>query len=609
MTFPRSAPLLLLLAVAGCSPRAGSDAAPAAGGDKAPAAKGDPWPAAAAELRKATDVGTCRRVIGQLNGDLADNPAADAPPALAPDAAAALGQLLRLAPDELAEATNKAYTPLDAAYLADAFYLRDAVRSLDLGGLPPERQAAAIFDWVGRMAHRRGWTLGQSDRAVQVAPCVPPTYVLRRGYGTGLERATVFLAALQQAGIDGALIGPPGQEQGSSSPVADGKETKGPFWAVAARGGADLFLFDPWRGEALPGPGGKPATLAQVRANPALLDPWFNDKARPWDVPREQLAAAVPYVAVPLSAATPRMRLFDSKVAAEVGVKLALDPKGLAEAVGKAAGGPPAAIWAPPPADGYAYTRVLRSFLPADDGGADRTPPGPARLYDRLTVLDAVPVALFAPPAELAGPGREAIQPLFGDFLNEFKTGFVDPGLAEKVHRGQFNEVVAAAVQLEGRFAASQQRSRTDPGHAARVRDWCRAANEVYAALSEARLPENRDRRPAAEAAVGAFWRASAEGRQAVLDQAVAAAGMGEAAYLLAVCKHEQAERAEGRRAKAADGPARERAADRAKAAWAGAKDAWDRYAPHRDAQDRAFPGRGPHAKALADRAAALAGS
>lgn len=571
--------------------------------------KTDPWPAAAADVRKQPDAGTSRRVLNQINADLTRNPAADAPQEMAPAAAKTLADTLRLTPDEVAEITGKAYTALDAAYLSESLYARDAARSLDPAGRPPQEQAAVLFDWVCRQVYLKPWEIGRTQDSVSLAPCVPPTYVLRRGYGTGLERAYVMLAVLRQAGLDGCLIGPPGKEQAPSTPVVGGKQVKGPFWAVGARAGDDIVLFDPWRGQPLPGPGGKGiATLAQVKANPDQLKPWFEDKANPWDVTPADLKAATAYVALPLSAVSPRMKLLDAKFATEVGVKLAADPAEQAAAVGKAAGGT-AHVWAPPAnVDMYCFTRALPSFLPIDEGGTDRTPPPPRgrQLFGLLT-SDPLKLALYARPPELGAAAAPAMNDLLGRFAGVFQANFVETAPREKIHRGQFKDVVQTLVKQEDAFRATQDRYRTDPRQAEAVRAWCQKANQVYDQLTVAQLPENRAALPEAEAAVARFWREETAGQQAVIDQAVATAGLAEAGYLLALAKHEQAERAQLRLDRATDAT-RPRAVADAKAAWATAKDAWDRYAPYADLQDKAFPGRAAHARRLAERAATRGG-
>jgi hypothetical protein len=608
----RLAPLALLVALApaACTRQASIGNV----GDKGTDAKAaDPWPAAVGELRRQTDPGTCRRLLNQLNAELSANPSATSPQQLGDEDARQLAALLHLTEDERKELGGSAYTGLDAAYLAESLYLRDVVKSLDLQGLPPEKQAAAAFAWVCRQVYLRAWEITTPDGQPAYAPPLPPTAVLRRGFGTGLERAYAFLTLAQQVGLDGCLVGPPGREKAPSQSIAGGKLAKGPFWGVGVKAGDDVFLFDPWRGEPLPGPGGKGVgTLAQVKKSPDQLKPWRDDKANPWDVPPVDVADAAVYVAVPLSAVTPRIKLLESQLAAGLGVKLAADPREVKDRFAK--GPAPASVWAPPPTtDPFAYPRALAYFLPKADGGLA---PGDLRLSERLE-QDQVPRSLMVSP-----PGLEHLEAaliLAAQPRQAYHAALVAPGFREKIHRGQFNEVSRALVEHDRQFAAAEQRGREDASRAEDARSWVTKANAVYRKLSEARKPENRADLPAAEAEVAQFWRQELRGAMVLTDRALAETGRGEAGFLMAVCKHEQAERAQlrfdraataaaqGDRGKAAAEKARDQARTAAADAWAAAKDAWERYAPYADAQAAGYPGRADHAKRLAARATRLA--
>lgn len=612
MNSHRLAPLVILLAAAaGCTQQAKIEG-DARGGPGAKAA--DPWPAAVVDLRKQTDPATCRRVLNQLNADLTGNPAV-APAAPSADEVKRLTATLRLDDDEVREVTATSYSGIDATYLADALYLRDAARSLDTHGFPPDAAAAAGFAWVCRQVYLRPWVLTDPD-GQKVAPPLPPTVVLRRGYGTGLERAYVFLALLQQLGLDGCLVGPPGREQAVTRTVVDGKLGKGPFWAVGVRAGDDVLLFDPYRGEPVPGPGGKGVgTLGQLKKTPDQVKAWRDDKANPWDVSPAEITDAVVYLAVPLSAVSPRMKVLDARLATGVGVKLAADPKDLADRFAK--GPAPVAVWAPPAAtEPFSYTRVQAYFLPKAEGGLSRTD---HRLAERLE-QDRIPKTLGVHPPGLDHP--EALLMMIREPFQVYAATILAPGHREKIQRGQFNDASQGLIAADQVFAAIEQRSRDDIAKADAIRAWVERARDVYKRLSRASLPENRATDlPVAQAEVAEFWKTEGRGAQMLTDQAVAAAGRSETSYLLAVCKHEQAERAElrlaraaaavgaakGSREKAEAEKARDRAATAAADAWGAAKDAWERYAPYADRQAAAVPGRAEQTRQLAARAAQLA--
>ncbi len=92
------------------------------------------------------------------------------------------------------------------------------------------------------------------------------------------------------------------------------------------------------------------------------------------------------------------------------------------------------------------------------------------------------------------------------------------------------------------------------------------------------------------------------------MDRTAADAGLAESTYLLAQCKHEQAEQLQARAERLAADPKQKAVAEKARSqasvAWQEAKGWWDKYEPFAPTQDRAFPGRAAHAKLLSDRAA-----
>src|SRR5262249_21754264 len=160
---------------------------PDAGGPGAP-----PWASARLALAKQPDLATCRAAMQQFGAQLAA-PGAPRVPELTAGQAAGLQKLFGLDDAELAEVRSASFTGLDAYHLEACLLLRDAARSLELPGVgqTPLDRAAAAFDWVVRRVRREGAGGGEP---------LPPAYVLRRGWGSPLERALVFLALLEQFG-------------------------------------------------------------------------------------------------------------------------------------------------------------------------------------------------------------------------------------------------------------------------------------------------------------------------------------------------------------------------------------------------------------------------
>ena len=608
--------LALAAALPGCTTKP-----PASGKESADKKNDDPWPRAVAELRRESELVASRRVLEQLRSDLATNADPKYQPAsLSAEREKPLQKLLNLTDREVAEVRPAAFTGLDAHHLAESYYLRDVVRSLGVAGLPPERQARVAFDWVTRQVPPQPWVANYNGQR-QLMPPAPPALALVRGAGSGLERAYVFLGLVAQLGLDGCLVGPPEAAQRGWSYAAVPKPNvapRGPFWAAGVRVGPHVYLYDCWRGEAVPGPAtnaGGVATLAQVRANADGLKPWRDDPADPWDVPPADVAASVPFLAVPLSAAAPRFERLEAELRNDTpGVRLFVDVVAM-QARFAAETQLAVAAWNPP-GEGFSATRALSSFVPPREGGGAEIPELGAKFRDDLVPPDlfAAPDALRPrPPAGPSDPGDpgvpEAVDRIRALSVTIYRGTFVaPPSPRERVQRGQFTEVTPQLIQRRAAFLAGVERLRTDRGRDDDLARFAAAAKELYTKFVRARVREAAD--PAGAAAAGAaveeFWKKEALAVTALVDVAVSEAGAAEATFLIALSLHEQAERAQlayeaARAGKPGAGAERARAA--AAAAWSEAAGWWARYAPYAAPQGRNYPAR----PALAARLAAAA--
>ncbi|MDB5307827.1 MAG: hypothetical protein JWO38_2029 [Gemmataceae bacterium] len=585
--------------------------------------KTDPWEAAAKRLRKETDLAACKAALNQLNIDLASRSEVPGPAPLGPDDMKALAALVPLAPPDADEVRPASYTGLDPVYLADCFYFRDAARSLDPGGTPPADLARVGFAWVCRQVYLNPWVVSVEPDLYQVA-ALPPTAVLQRGHGSGLERAYVFLALLQQMGLDACLIGPPTAGNKPAGPIATGPGgkilpvlPKGPFWAVGVRAEADVLLFDPWRGQPFPGPDGKGVgTLAQVKSDPNQLKAWFEDKTTPWDVTPDDVRTAAVFLAVPVSGLSPRMAMLDDKLKADTGARVAVNPTDLRArflAASPAGPGLPAAearFWGPP-TDRFAYGRVTSGFLPPSEGGRDQS--GPVGLFAQYrlhliprTVIVFPPVVALAPESPPAMRLRSAAAGLYEAAF------FAPPSPRERIQRGQFQDAARDLTEKQQAFGRGLERLRIAAPD--QIVEWCKVANEVHAALRAAQYPDPLQRNPqpdtdpgvaAARGAVEDFWKEQAATAQLIIDAASARVGRAEATFLLALAKHEEAERLQ-LQAERATGADSSRVRVMAANAWGEAANAWEAYL-EQSGNLSGFPGREGHAKALAGRAEKLA--
>lgn len=574
--------LVLGTVAAGCS-RPPRLAAPQDG--TGTAERADPWENALRQLRKETSAAACRTLMQTLNQELGAEEALR-PPALSAEALEGLQRLVPLDAGDREELRSLHFTAQDGVYLADCLYLRDVARHVVLPELTDREKAERAFAWVCRHVWLQPW-LVPTERGL-MATALPPTAVLRRGTGSGLERMYVFLAVLQQMGLEGCLLGPPEAAAHHAGHVALAGDQvltgapRGPFWAVGVRLNQDVLLFDPWRGVPFP------ATWRSLRANPSAYADWFAAREHVSGLTVEAVRSAVLYLAVPVSALSPRMRLLQDKLGEALQVQLAIDPGAWQKRWGE---------WQPrfwnPPEDRFAYGRTSRTFLPPDHGGSDSSPVG-SRVFD-LYYLSQLPPPGQVVPAELrenAALMRDVGERIAQVARTQYAVRFLEPPTPrERIQRGQFQDAARLLVGLQDEFGRGLSRIRNTPNVDRLRREWIQQAAELY---------EKIGRDPEALARIEQHWRS--EAAAVLLDQAVCEVGQAEATFLLALCQHEQAERVQLRyeQASAADAP---RLREDAREAWNIAARAWRTYRGQYAAFHAAMPGRAPLADQLAARA------
>src|SRR5205807_6924960 len=253
------------------------------------------------------DYDDCRVVVRELN--LYIDAAEEKPPALGIAELDLLKNKDQFSLDdgELAEVGRTTFTPLDAHYFEQCILIHEAVRSLRLDKLAPLDQAAAGF----------AWTMRQVQLRERPGDALAVDFVLRRGHGSSLERALVFLAVLQQLGIDGCMLTVPGKP---GEPAVR-------YWIPGALVNHEIYLFDTRLGMPLPGPKGQGiASLGQVRSDPEALRQLQVDDKTPYDVSQDQARRADVNVAVDLSALAPRMRYMQERLSGADRLQLGVDP-------------------------------------------------------------------------------------------------------------------------------------------------------------------------------------------------------------------------------------------------------------------------------------------
>lgn len=260
---------------------------------------------------------------------------------------------LGLSAAELAEVEATSFRTADAHYLDECFLLHETARSLAVRNLPAAEQAHLCFQWVMRnvLPHEQG----DSN--------TPPAFTLRRGYGSPMERAIVFLALLRQAQIEGCLILAPG-----SAPL--------PFLVgVHDAKTSSLRLFDTRLGLAVISKDGKSiATLQEAIDDPALL--------RPSAITPEQAKKLEPWVVCPLHALAPRLFELQRGLSPFEPLTLYMNAGDVHKEISKAAKAP-VKVWKAdveflsPRSEKHkaiiAPTRWLRTFVPKEEGGIDES--------------------------------------------------------------------------------------------------------------------------------------------------------------------------------------------------------------------------------------------
>lgn len=552
-------------------------------------------------LGRANDLATCRSAIQQINTYLTEKNERR-PPQLTSEAASQLQEKVGLRPDEVKEIEGSNYTLLDAHHLDRCFLFQDVAAALALGtvgndknGKPIQRtaleRARAAFAWVAREVRQFG---GADARLFEGgAPPVPPEFVVRRGVGSALERALVFLALLQgfreeEAGLHGCLL-----------TIRDKDNGPARLWAcgVLAEGGADIFLFDPASGTSIPGKDCKGvATLAGLRKDPGLFGQLQFGEAARYDVNAAQVAGAEVSLVFSLSALSPRMHyLQEDLLPPMVRVKLAEDPAAELARWNAAVANldmkaPKVAAWK----DG---TSLARQFLPEAEGGVDQPQPFPLRLLGGFTTPDdpeVVPMtrrqvfertlvpwpafpglfrdkSRFPYSIRLGRAVREA-------FAQPFVRSALEPGHVRDMQlRGQYLKAAELLVQERGTLQRQEGELRARGADlSGEVHQWVNRATSVYANQLRA---ENAADRTVANQQVIDLWKKS-DAVQVLLGGAIAQQRGVGVTFLLGLCKHEEAARLQARldvRARADLKPSTQEAAA-ARVAWKTAANWWRRY-------------------------------
>lgn len=545
-------------------------------------------------LAKRTDLASCRAALRQLNLHLNNNP--DQKPS--PPSDEERSRLVNehgLDEDELNELASPTFTSLDAHYLTLCFLLRDAARALEVDGLKPREQAEQAFAWVVRQVR-----LSEREGAA-----FPPFYVLRRGWGSSLERSLVFLDLVNQLGLRGGLLSVPQDMAGER-----------PRWLPAVRVDREVFVFDSRLGLPLPG------SLAELQERPELLQALSADERFPYDVTAGQLKQAELYLFWPLSALAPRMKFLESLLDAGSRAVLAAEP---AAELQKAREFLQGRVRSVQPLSRSGDQRLMlsspRLFLSPEEGGKApvfslllRDIPGYSRqegdlqmrLYpEQVFVMQLVPWTAL--PEQIRDlPSNVELGRLPRSFFQQaFVSFYTDPDQPrELMLHGRYSDATNQLVQKLDQISQQKAELQGVQNLEAAVGAWLDEARKAQAeALAAGQQAANAaEAQAAAQRArnrLEALWKEGGKPVLFLLARAIAEPLGREATYHLALCKHEQAEQLQTRLARPGE-KQNAAEAEAARNAWRAASGWWETFLGEHGSAPAAAAARLRQARALA---------
>jgi hypothetical protein len=339
-----SACLPALVAILSFSMFAGcTNSAPKPAAASAPSTtKSDPQRFGADMVRQTVDPAECWKGLQLINGSFNQRREVRDRQIPGDEYRKMLVDVVCLTDTEVQEVAAPAFVVPDAFYVAECFLLRDTARALETAKTPPAVLAEAALRWV----HRHVLLHQQHDE------WLPPGAVVRRGYGSSSDRVRVLAALLQQLQMRACLFVLP---KAPDDVVLVG---------VVATEPSDVYLLDPRHAVRLRTSGGTVPTLKDALADPKLLERVGLTEA--------QLKSMEVRLAIPLGALSYRMRELEHILAAHDRITLHIEPAAT-QRLFQDATGRPVRVWNGPSATDNSPTRALRFFLPADQGGTDKT--------------------------------------------------------------------------------------------------------------------------------------------------------------------------------------------------------------------------------------------
>lgn len=210
-----------------------------------------------------------------------------------------------LGPAAAVDAERKEFADSDAEYLRNTLFLQTVAAGYREAGGDDLELAQRLFDWVVREVQLvpAGWQVEG-----------PPLEVAVRGTGNPAERSWIFLELLRQAGLAGCVVGIPGAAEGAIDP-----------WLCGLLSDGDIHLFDPLVG--LPAPGRKRpiATLAELAADPKLLDAFTVDPKLPYPIAASRAQGFSLLLVLQSAMLSPRMKFLEKNLSGDERANLTSD--------------------------------------------------------------------------------------------------------------------------------------------------------------------------------------------------------------------------------------------------------------------------------------------
>ena len=242
------------------------------------------------------------------------------------------------------------FHPADRSTVREAILMRDLSRWARGEEADDVSRAKRLFDWVVRNIQL------EPDKEAQGGRPGPrflkrPWETLIWGVGTAMDRAWVFILLARQQGLDAAVL--------ALDDPADPAHGRLRPWTVAVLSEGNLYLFDPYLGLPIPGPGGvkldasgqldvRPATLAMVLGDERVLRQMDLDPLSPYRVKASDLKRVVALVEGSPAYAAQRMQLIESRLVSGDRLVLSAAPAAQAERLKTCVGIADVRLWSLP---------------------------------------------------------------------------------------------------------------------------------------------------------------------------------------------------------------------------------------------------------------------